>query len=181
MAGGQAQPDVHGHRRGGTHRRSRGAGLANLFYWIDRKNGFGGFWATQILPFGDPVSFAGTSISKPPYTAACGSGTRSGVRRWFDRRVERRSTPFSPSRVRFVRLRSERMLNVRQRRRRRRHAAPDLRLDDTAGRFGACPKGLRRPVVGGACPPISTGDRPAITIRLRRDRPRAVWAERWKG
>ena len=31
------------------------AGLANLFYWIDRKNGFGGFWATQILPFGDPV------------------------------------------------------------------------------------------------------------------------------
>ncbi len=28
------------------------AGLANLFYWIDRKNGFGGFWATQILPFG---------------------------------------------------------------------------------------------------------------------------------
>jgi methyl acetate hydrolase len=35
------------------------AGLANLFYWIDRRNGFGGFWATQILPFGDPVSFAG--------------------------------------------------------------------------------------------------------------------------
>lgn len=33
------------------------AGLANLFYWIDRKNGIGGFWATQILPFGDPVSF----------------------------------------------------------------------------------------------------------------------------
>ncbi len=35
------------------------AGLANLFYWIDRKNGFGGFWATQILPFADPVSFGG--------------------------------------------------------------------------------------------------------------------------
>ncbi|ACB97432.1 serine hydrolase domain-containing protein [Beijerinckia indica] len=34
------------------------AGLANLFYWIDRKNGFGGFWATQILPFADPVSFS---------------------------------------------------------------------------------------------------------------------------
>lgn len=33
------------------------AGLANLFYWIDRENGFGGFWATQILPFGDPTSF----------------------------------------------------------------------------------------------------------------------------
>lgn len=35
------------------------AGLANLFYWIDRTNGYGGFWATQILPFGDPVSFTG--------------------------------------------------------------------------------------------------------------------------
>ncbi len=33
------------------------AGLANLFYWIDRSNGIGGFWATQILPFADPVSF----------------------------------------------------------------------------------------------------------------------------
>jgi methyl acetate hydrolase len=33
------------------------AGLANLFYWIDRKNGFGGYWATQVLPFGDAVSF----------------------------------------------------------------------------------------------------------------------------
>lgn len=33
------------------------AGLANLFYWIDRKNGYGGYWATQILPFGDPTSF----------------------------------------------------------------------------------------------------------------------------
>ncbi len=35
------------------------AGLANTFYWIDRRNGFGGYWATQILPFGDPVSFGG--------------------------------------------------------------------------------------------------------------------------
>jgi methyl acetate hydrolase len=35
------------------------AGLANLFYWIDRKNGYGGFWATQILPFADAVSFGG--------------------------------------------------------------------------------------------------------------------------
>ena len=32
------------------------AGLANLYYWIDRQNGLGGFWATQILPFVDPVS-----------------------------------------------------------------------------------------------------------------------------
>lgn len=35
------------------------AGLANLFYWIDRENGLGGYWATQILPFGDPASFVG--------------------------------------------------------------------------------------------------------------------------
>ena len=32
------------------------AGLANLYYWIDRKNGIGGFWATQIFPFADPAS-----------------------------------------------------------------------------------------------------------------------------
>ncbi len=35
------------------------AGLANLFFWIDRQNGVGGFWATQILPFADPTSVAG--------------------------------------------------------------------------------------------------------------------------
>ena len=35
------------------------AGLANLFYWIDRENGYGGFWATQILPFADATSFGG--------------------------------------------------------------------------------------------------------------------------
>lgn len=35
------------------------AGLANLFYWIDRHNGQGGFWATQILPFADAASFTG--------------------------------------------------------------------------------------------------------------------------
>jgi len=33
------------------------AGLPNLYFWIDRKNGLGGFWATQIFPFADPVSF----------------------------------------------------------------------------------------------------------------------------
>jgi methyl acetate hydrolase len=35
------------------------AGLANLYYWIDRKNGIGGFWATQILPFADEISVPG--------------------------------------------------------------------------------------------------------------------------
>ncbi len=35
------------------------AGLGNLYYWIDRDNGYGGFWATQVLPFGDATSFGG--------------------------------------------------------------------------------------------------------------------------
>lgn len=35
------------------------AGLANLYYWIDRKNGIGGYWATQIFPFADPTSVTG--------------------------------------------------------------------------------------------------------------------------
>lgn len=53
------------------------AGLANLFYWIDRDNGFGGFWATQILPFGDPTSFASyLDFESALYSAgAVGSGS----------------------------------------------------------------------------------------------------------
>ncbi|OQP87653.1 1,4-butanediol diacrylate esterase [Rhizobium rhizosphaerae] len=35
------------------------AGLANLYYWIDRQNGIGGYWATQIFPFADPSSVGG--------------------------------------------------------------------------------------------------------------------------
>jgi methyl acetate hydrolase len=35
------------------------AGLPNLYYWIDRKNGIGGFWGTQIFPFADPASVGG--------------------------------------------------------------------------------------------------------------------------
>lgn len=35
------------------------AGLANLYYWIDRQNGIGGFWGTQIFPFADAASFGG--------------------------------------------------------------------------------------------------------------------------
>ena len=35
------------------------AGLGNLFYWIDRKNGVGGFWGSQILPFLDVASYPG--------------------------------------------------------------------------------------------------------------------------
>ncbi len=35
------------------------AGLANLYYWIDRRNGLAGFWATQLFPFADPASMGG--------------------------------------------------------------------------------------------------------------------------
>ncbi len=35
------------------------AGLANCYYWIDRENGIGGYWATQLLPFQDAVSYPG--------------------------------------------------------------------------------------------------------------------------
>jgi methyl acetate hydrolase len=35
------------------------AGLPNLYFWIDRRNGIGGFWGTQIFPFADPASVGG--------------------------------------------------------------------------------------------------------------------------
>ena len=35
------------------------AGLANLYYWIDRQSGIGGFWGSQILPFQDVASYPG--------------------------------------------------------------------------------------------------------------------------
>jgi methyl acetate hydrolase len=27
-----------------------------VFFWIDRATGIGGIWATQVLPFMDPIS-----------------------------------------------------------------------------------------------------------------------------
>lgn len=35
------------------------AGLANLYYWIDRQHGIGGYWASQILPFQDAAAYPG--------------------------------------------------------------------------------------------------------------------------
>ncbi len=35
------------------------AGMANVYYWVDKQNGIGGCWATQILPFADPASYTG--------------------------------------------------------------------------------------------------------------------------
>lgn len=34
-------------------------GLANSYYWIDRLNGIGGYWAAQILPFQDCAAYPG--------------------------------------------------------------------------------------------------------------------------
>lgn len=48
------------------------AGLANLYYWIDRRNGIGGFWATQILPFADAPSFGGYMEMESAVYAALG-------------------------------------------------------------------------------------------------------------
>src|SRR5260370_20682120 len=44
------------------------AGLANTFYWIYRKNGFGGHSAAPIPPFGAPPSFGGYLVfeNSPP-------------------------------------------------------------------------------------------------------------------
>lgn len=35
------------------------AGLANLYYWIDRRSDIGGIWGTQIFPFADAGSVGG--------------------------------------------------------------------------------------------------------------------------
>ena len=34
------------------------AGLANLYYWIDREADVAGMWGSQVLPFADPASVA---------------------------------------------------------------------------------------------------------------------------
>lgn len=35
------------------------AGIANSYYWIDRVNGLGGMWSSQVLPFMDIASWPG--------------------------------------------------------------------------------------------------------------------------
>jgi methyl acetate hydrolase len=54
---------VHDQRRSAADGTPAGslswAGLANCSFWIDRQNGVGGYWATQILPFIDGVSYPG--------------------------------------------------------------------------------------------------------------------------
>lgn len=54
------------------------AGLANCYYWIDLKNGIGGYWGTQILPFCDEVSLGGF-IDFETVTYAALADTRSAA------------------------------------------------------------------------------------------------------
>ena len=73
------------------------AGLANLFYWIDRKNGFGGFWATQILPFVDPVSFGGYIDFETAFYDSLRRSIQPDVSKDQARLVEQRTDPVRPA------------------------------------------------------------------------------------
>jgi methyl acetate hydrolase len=49
------------------------AGLPNLYYWIDRTTGIGGYWATEFFPFADPTSVGGyLDFEKATYNAMRG-------------------------------------------------------------------------------------------------------------
>jgi methyl acetate hydrolase len=49
------------------------AGLPNLYYWIDRATGIGGYWATEFFPFADPTSVGGyLDFEKATYDALRG-------------------------------------------------------------------------------------------------------------
>ena len=52
------EDDVPGGRRAGS---LMWAGLGNVFYWIDRSSGLAAVWATQLLPFFDPVAEEGVA------------------------------------------------------------------------------------------------------------------------
>ena len=49
------------------------AGLPNLYYWIDRRTGIGGYWATEFFPFADPTSVGGyLAFEEATYSALRG-------------------------------------------------------------------------------------------------------------
>lgn len=52
------EDDVPDGRRAGS---LTWAGLANVFYWIDRASGVAAVWATQLLPFFDPIAEEGVA------------------------------------------------------------------------------------------------------------------------
>lgn len=46
----------------------------NIYYWIDRRNGVGGFWAEQLFPFADPTSVGGFLDTQSAVYAALPAG-----------------------------------------------------------------------------------------------------------
>lgn len=52
------EDDIPGGRRAGS---LTWAGLANVFYWIDRSSGVAAVWATQLMPFFDPIAEQGVA------------------------------------------------------------------------------------------------------------------------
>ena len=48
------------------------AGLGNLYYWVDRKNGVAGFWASQLFPFMDPTALDGFLAFETAFYEALG-------------------------------------------------------------------------------------------------------------
>ena len=49
------------------------AGLSNMYFWIDRENGLGGMWASQLFPFADATSLGGyVDFETAVYQAAAG-------------------------------------------------------------------------------------------------------------
>lgn len=52
------EDDVPGGRRAGS---LGWAGLANVFYWVDRASGVAAVWAAQLLPFFDPACARGVA------------------------------------------------------------------------------------------------------------------------
>ena len=77
-------PDLHGQRAGAPTGRPAGsigwAGLGNLYYWIDRKNGVAGFWASQFFPFMGPAAFDGFAAFETALYEALGRRSSGSAR-----------------------------------------------------------------------------------------------------
>jgi len=52
-------------------------GLGNLYFWIDRRNGVAGLWATQLFPFMDPASLGGALAFETALYDGLASGARA--------------------------------------------------------------------------------------------------------
>jgi len=54
------------------------AGIANLFYWVDRERGVAGMIASQVLPFGDMNVMGAWGEAEGAVYAGIGEGQASG-------------------------------------------------------------------------------------------------------